>query len=116
MISKLKNSLTVTSVLYFVLGVFMLIFPEVISDFICYLVSLMFMFFGIAAVLMYVRSEIKTPYTSTILVLGIVLGSLGIYIIINPRIFASLIPLSANHQSSERPSLQVSALSTVLLA
>ena len=93
MISKLKNTLIVTSVLYTILGIFMLFFPEIISDFICYLVSLMFMFFGIAAVLMYVRSEVKTPYTSTILVLGIILGSLGIYIFMNPRIFASLIPL-----------------------
>lgn len=93
MINKLKNTLIITSVLYTILGIFMLLFPEVISDFICYLVSVMFIFFGIAGVLMYIRSEIKTPYTSTILVLGIVLGSLGIYIIMNPRIFASLIPL-----------------------
>ena len=93
MISKLRNTLIVTSVLYVILGVFMLIFPEVISDFICYLVSVMFMFFGIAAVLMYIRSEIKSPYTSTILILGIILGSLGIYILMNPRIFVSLIPL-----------------------
>lgn len=93
MISKLKNTLVITSVLYTILGVFMLLFPEVISDFICYLVSVMFMFFGMAVVLMYVRSEIKTPYINTILVLGIILGSLGIYILMNPRIFASLIPL-----------------------
>ena len=93
MVDKVKNTLIITSVLYAVLGIFMLLFPEVISDFICYLVSLMFMFFGIAAVLLYFRSEVKTPYTSTILVIGIILGSLGIYIIMNPRIFASLIPL-----------------------
>ena len=90
---KLKNTLIVSSILYFFLGIFMILFPEIISDFICYLVSLLFLFFGIASVLMYVRSEIKTPYTSTILVLGIILGSLGVYILLNPRIFASLIPL-----------------------
>lgn len=90
---KLKNTLIVSSILYFFLGIFMILFPEIISDFICYLVSLLFLFFGIASVLMYVRSEIKTPYTSTILVLGIILGSLGVYILLNPRTFASLIPL-----------------------
>ena len=94
MVNKLKNTLIVTSILYTILGIFMLLFPEVISDFICYLVSLMFLFFAIAAVLMYVRSEIKTPYTSTILVFGIILGALGIYILMNPRLFASLIPLA----------------------
>lgn len=93
MIDKLRNTLIITSVLYAFLGILMLLFPEVISDFICYLVSLMFMFFGIASIVMYVRSDIKTPYTSTILVLGIILGSLGIYILMNPRTFASLIPL-----------------------
>lgn len=93
MFSKLKNTLIITSVFYTILGIFMLLFPELISDFICYLVSVMFIFFGIASVLMYFRSEVRSPYTSTVLVLGIILGSLGIYIIMNPRAFASLIPL-----------------------
>ena len=93
MINKLKNTLVVTSILYTIIGVFMLIFPETVSDFICYLVSLMFLFFGVAGIVMYIRSEIKTPYTSTILVFGIVLGCLGIYIMMNPRTFVSLIPL-----------------------
>lgn len=93
MIGKLRNTLIATSILYFVFGVFMLLFPEVVSDFICYLVALMFIFFGIAAIVLYIRSEVKTPYTSTILVIGIILGSLGVYVLMDPRSFASLIPL-----------------------
>ena len=51
------------------------------------------MFFGVAAVVMYFRNEVKTPYVSTILLSGIVIGALGIYICLNPRTFASFIPL-----------------------
>lgn len=93
MITRFKNTLIATSIIYFALGIFMLLFPEVVSDFICTLVALMFMFFGIAGIVMYIRSEFKTAYTSTILVISIILGALGIYIIMNPRTFISLIPL-----------------------
>ena len=93
MFDKIKNTLIVTSILYFLLGIVMFFFPEMVSDFICYLIGLMFMFFGVAAVVMYFRSEFKTPYVSTILISGIVIGALGIYIYLNPRTFASFIPL-----------------------
>lgn len=93
MANKLKNTLIVTSLLYLFSGIVMLFLPEMVSDFICYFVGLMFMFFGVAAIIMYFKSEIKTPYTSTILILGIVIGAFGIYICLNPRSFASFIPL-----------------------
>lgn len=93
MFDKLKNTLIATSLLYFVLGIVMLFFPAMVSDSICYLIGLVFLFFGVAAIVMYFRNEVKTPYVSTILVSGIVIGALGIYICLNPRDFASFIPL-----------------------
>jgi len=92
-VTKLKNTLIATSILYLVVGIFMLIFPDVVSDFICYLVGFMFMFFGVAGVVTYSKTEVKTPYTSSILVLAIILGAFGIYIFLNPKTFASFIPL-----------------------
>ena len=93
MINKFKNTLIATSIIYIISGIFMLLFPEIVSDSICYLVSLLFIFFAVAGIVMYFRSEIKTPYTSTILIISIVLGSFGIYIMMNPRTFVSIIPL-----------------------
>ncbi|MBR3208968.1 MAG: DUF308 domain-containing protein [Bacilli bacterium] len=93
MFDKIKSTLTVTSLLYFLMGVIMLMFPAIVSDFVCYFVGLLFMFFGVAAIIMYFKTEIKTPYISTLLILGIFICSFGIYICLNPRFFASFIPL-----------------------
>ncbi len=93
MIDRLKNTLIATSVCYLIVGIFMLFFPTVVSDFICYLVGFMFLFFGVAGIVTYTKTEIKTPYTSSILVLSIILGAFGIYIFLNPESFISFIPL-----------------------
>ena len=93
MLEKVKNTLIASSVLYLVLGVIMLIFPGLVSDSICYLLALLFVFFGVAGVVTYFKTEVKTPYTSSTLILGILLGAFGLYIFLNPRVFASFIPL-----------------------
>ena len=93
MVKKLKNTLITTSVCYLIIGIFMLLFPAVVSDFICYLVGFLFLFFGVAGIVMYAKTEVKTPYASSTLVLAIILGAFGIYIFLNPKAFASFIPL-----------------------
>jgi len=93
MLEKMRNTLIASSILYLILGVVMLLFPGLVSDSICYLLALMFLFFGVAGVVMYFKTEIKTPFTSSTLVLGILLGAFGLYIFLNPRVFASFIPL-----------------------
>lgn len=93
MFNKLKTTLIATSVLYLLLGILMLLFPAAVSDFICYLVAFMFLFFGAAGIVMYIKTDIKTPFTNSTLVLAIILGSLGMYIFLNPKAFASFIPL-----------------------
>lgn len=93
MFKKLKGRLVATSILYFIVGITMLFFPELVSDSICYLVGLMFIFFGVSGIVMYIKTELKTPYTSTTLILSIILGAFGIYVFLNPRSFASFIPL-----------------------
>lgn len=93
MFKRLKCTLTATSIVYLIIGIIMLLFPAAVSDFICYLVALVFLFFGIAGIVMYTKAELKTPYTSSTLLLAIVLGAFGVYIFLNPKTFASFIPL-----------------------
>lgn len=93
MFKKLKNTLVISCVFYFILGIVMLLFPSMISDSVCYLVALLFLFFGVAAIVTYVRAEVKTPYVVSTLILGIILGAFGIYVFLNPRVFVSFIPL-----------------------
>ena len=93
MLKKMRNTLTAMSVLYLLLGIIMLIFPAQVSDFICYLVGLMFIFLGVSAVVMYVKEDMKTAFTSFTLVFGILFGAFGVYIVLNPKLLASFIPL-----------------------
>ena len=93
MLKKMRNSLIIMSVLYLILGIIMLIFPTEVSDFICYLVGLMFVFLGVSAVVMYMKEDEKTPFSSFTLVFGILFGAFGVYIVLNPKLLASFIPL-----------------------
>lgn len=93
MFNKLKSALIVSSVMYLIMGIIMLIFPENVSDFICYLVALLFMFFGAVGIVIYIKSENKTSFVMSSLLFSILLGSFGIYIFVSPRTFASFIPL-----------------------
>lgn len=93
MIKKVKNSLIVTSVVFFIIGVIMIIFPEKVSDFTCYLIASMFIFIGVSGIVMYAKTQPKTPYISSTLILAILLGAFGLYIFLNPRSFISFIPL-----------------------
>lgn len=93
MLIKMRNSLILMSVLYLILGIIMLIFPSEVSDFICYLIGLMFVFLGISAVVMYVKEDTKTAFSSFTLVFGILFGAFGVYIVLNPKLLASFIPM-----------------------
>ena len=92
MVKNLKTSLILTSVIYTIIGIIMLMFPDKVSDYICYMVGLMLLFFGISGVVMFFNSEEKSTYSNTSLILSIVLGAFGIYVFINPKGFASFIP------------------------
>lgn len=93
MFEKVRNTLIATSILYLICGVIMLFFPASVIKIICYLIGVMFLFIGISGVVMYMKTELKTAYTSFVLVMSIVFGAFGIYILLNPESFASFIPL-----------------------
>lgn len=92
-ISKIKSTMTFMTVVYFIVGIVMIIFPDVVSDFICYIVALLFLFLGISGVVSYIKAEIKGFAMNTILIVSILMAALGAYIFLNPKIFASFIPL-----------------------
>ncbi len=93
MFKRMRNTLIMISILYLLIGIIMLLYPARVSDLICYFVGIMFLFIGIAGIVMYVKDEVKTPFSSASLIISIIFGALGIYIILNPQKFASFIPL-----------------------
>ncbi len=93
MFEKIRNTLIATSVLYLVFGIIMLFFPDMVIKSVCYLVGIMFLFVGVSGVVMYVKTDIKTAFTSFTLVMSIIFGAFGVYVLLNPETFASFLPL-----------------------
>lgn len=93
MFDKIKNTLIATSILYLAFGIIMLFFPSVIVKSVCYLVGIMFLFVGVSGVVMYIKADLKTSFTSFTLVMSIIFGAFGVYVLLNPEAFASFFPL-----------------------
>ena len=93
MFEKIRNTLIATSVLYLMFGIIMLFFPDMIIKSVCYLVGIMFLFVGVSGVVMYVKTDVKTAFTSFTLVMSIIFGAFGIYVLLNPEAFALFLPL-----------------------
>ena len=93
MFEKIRNTLVATSVLYLVFGIIMLFFPTMVITSVCYLVGIMFLFVGVSGIVMYMKTELKTMFTSFTLVMSIIFGAFGIYVLLNPESFASFLPL-----------------------
>lgn len=93
MFEKIRNTLIATSVLYLLFGIVMLFFPGLVITSVCYLVGIMFLFVGVSGIVMYMKTEIKTAFASFTLVMSIIFGAFGVYVLLNPEAFASFLPL-----------------------
>lgn len=93
MITSLRKNLTMVAILYIVFGLVMLIAPVLVSDFICYIIGALFLVLGLSGIISYIGSKGMKMFSSFALIISILFGGLGIYIICNPAAFASFIPL-----------------------
>ena len=93
MFKKLRNTLIATSVLYLLFGLVMLFLPSVVIKSVCYLVGIMFLFVGVSGAVMYMKTELKTAFTSFTLIMSIIFGAFGVYVLLNSETFASFLPL-----------------------
>ena len=93
MFEKIRNTLIATSVLYLIFGIIMLFFPTMVITSVCYLVGIMFLFVAASGAVMYMKTELKTAFTSFTLVMSIIFGAFGIYVLLNPEVFAAFLPL-----------------------
>ena len=64
MFEKIRNTLIATSILYLIFGLIMLFFPSMVITSVCYLVGIMFLFVGVSGIVMYIKTEIKTAFSS----------------------------------------------------
>ena len=93
MFEKIKNTLIATSILYLICGIIMLFFPKDVITFACYLVGIIFIFVALSGIVMYLKTELKTALSSFTLVMSIIFGAFGVYVLLNPETFASFLPV-----------------------
>ena len=93
-IKKVKNVLAVNAILYAVIGIIMILFPGFVNNFICYLIGTLVSVFGISMIMSYFNSG-YTALAKGTLILGIAATLFGIYILLKPAFFSSIIPFMA---------------------
>ena len=93
MFEKIRNTMIATAILYLIFGLVMLFLPDMVIKSICFLVGIIFLFVGLSGVIMYLKTDIKTAFTSFTLVISIIFGAFGIYVFLNSEAFASFLPL-----------------------
>ncbi|MEG0021446.1 MAG: DUF308 domain-containing protein [Bacilli bacterium] len=90
----MKKTLLTTSLIYIVVGLFMIVSPASISNLICYLLGLIILLFATNQIITFINNR-QTSLSKFNLVLGVLATIFGIYLILNPELAASFIPLVA---------------------
>lgn len=94
-IEKVKGFNYFLPIVYFVLGLLMVIFPETINDIINYIIGGLLMLFGIDYIVRYLSNNKVTTYSKYSLTVGIVPIICGVFLICNPEVLVSIIPFVA---------------------
>ena len=93
LIRKARSALIGISVIYLILGIVMVISPVFVSDFICYVIGGLLVVVGGSGIFTYIRAGVSGIFAKITLLVSVLFAVLGIYILINPEGFASIIPL-----------------------
>lgn len=91
-LKEIKSTLFILSGLYIVIGLIMLIAPTFVTNMICYLIGALCLIIGGLAIYTYISSEVYGPLAYAILVIAIALIVLGVFIVVDPIGFASVLP------------------------
>lgn len=94
-LKEIKSTLFIITGLYIVIGLIMLIAPVMVTNMICYLVGTLCLILGGIGIYTYVSSEVYGPLSYAILVISIAMIVLGIFVIVDPKSFISVIPFIA---------------------
>ena len=92
-LEKIKSTTIVSSIIYVLLGLVMVIFPEVVNDFIWYIIGGLIVIFGILQLMNYLSIPYKNFLTGIVLLISFASIALGTYIIFSPEKLISLVPL-----------------------
>lgn len=90
----IKKDALLTDLIYMVIGILFILIPGFISDFICYLIGLLIIILGINPIRRYFKLIDKTRSAKIVFILGILMILLGLFIVLNPSMLASILPIT----------------------
>lgn len=93
MLKSIRNSLAVTSVLYVILGVVLMIFPGSALNLSCTLIGIVTLVYGAVRIVSYFRDG-GTFANRFDLFFGVVLAAVGVFLLVCPQFIVSLIPIA----------------------
>lgn len=94
-LNKVKSYNYFLPIVYFILGLLMVIFPSVISNIINYIIGGLLILFGVDYIIRYLGNNKVTTYSKYSLIIGVVPIICGLFLIFNTQILVSIIPFVA---------------------
>lgn len=92
MFKKIKWNVIISSVIYVIIGVLLIIWPEIMTKNICYVVGFFSIAIGIVNLIDYIRHDIVMNDYKYSLVIGLVFILVGIFIFTKVEMIMSIIP------------------------
>ena len=93
MLKSIRNSLMITSILYVVMGVVLMAFPEGSLKLACALIGGVTLLYAAIRILSYFKND--GEYSNRFdLFLGVLLGVVGVFLLLCPQLIVSLIPIA----------------------
>lgn len=89
---KVKLNSFITSLLYALVGLLLLVWPELSASVLCTVVGLVLIFCGILSILPSLFSRDGSVYSGGHLLFGVVLTAVGIWIMTRPELISVIIP------------------------
>ncbi len=94
MLKSIRNSIAVTSILYIVLGVALVIFPSTALKLACSLIGVVTLVYGAVRILSYFKQSGGAYGDRFDLFSGVLLAAAGIFLLVCPQFIVSLIPIA----------------------
>ena len=92
-LKNLKANYTVSAVICVIIGLVLIIWPGTSTQVVCMVFGGMLLAYGIIQIALYLFAREHTLYLQGILLLGIVFGVLGAWILIKPEIIIATVPI-----------------------
>lgn len=92
-IQDMKQNYFINAVIMIILGLVLVIWPDILGNILCYILGGALILMGIFQLVGFIRGEHLGFYNKFSMMMGIILLLLGIWVCVNPRVVLSIIPV-----------------------